>query len=166
MYIYVSFLIVKAVPSPSANCSTRPEGFVSSLSLRDSWEDVLPSLSIKRHAHPRTGSSLTLPGRAQERRGSIFCMWPNEQRAVSTQPNTQEEEESQRLAHIIATLTLPAFSVWANGCGHDKKVTIPSSKEGMLFGGKGNCERKWLISAGWKQAMSVVWVSIYTAFQQ
>ena len=109
----------------------------------------------------RTGSLWALLRSAQQKTQSTFlCV--SEQRAVSI----QEEEDTHRFAHIIATLTSPAFSVWVNGCGHYKKATIPPSKQGMLFGGKGNCKRKCLISAVWKQVISVVWVSIYTAFQQ
>lgn len=46
--LFISFLIVRAVLSPSANRSPRPEGCVSSLSLRGSWDDALSSPSVKR----------------------------------------------------------------------------------------------------------------------
>ena len=114
---------------------------------------------------PRTGSSLSLVEECSAEKTKYF-LYMSEQRAVSTQQSIQEEEDTHRFAHIIATLTSPAFAVWVNGCGHYKKVTILPSKQGMLFGGKGNCKRKCLISAVWKQVISVVWVSIYTAFQQ
>lgn len=59
---------------------------------------------------PRTGSSLSLVEECSAEKTKYF-LYMSEQRAVSTQQSTQEEEDTHRFAHIIATLTSPAFAV-------------------------------------------------------
>ena len=56
------------------------------------------------------GSSLSLIEECSPEKTKYF-LYVSEQRAVSTQQSTQEEQDTQRFAHIIATLTSPAFAV-------------------------------------------------------
>lgn len=84
--------------------------FPSSVAI--SWDDALRLPSIKRHPLPQDWE---LPDHCQTglRREDTIpsgCA-PSKEGTMSTQQSTHGEEETQRFAHIIATVTLPAFSV-------------------------------------------------------
>ena len=105
--IYVSFLIVRAVPSPSArSLQGQVAGSPPSVSEVPGTKLCLSHQS-RGTLCPRTGSppSLVRKGSGEK---STFCTGLNEEQAAE---HTGGGRNSQRFAHTIVTLTLPAFSL-------------------------------------------------------